>query len=157
MRKMVILIMFMIPGVILAQRTENFTGHWVLVQSSPFESKSNDTILDIVQTGNALEITQTTTVNGERKVEVSKYTLDGAENINAIVSGGNPATIRSKSSWKNGTLILQGTKTQIALGGEVVGLWKNEYCYSPDHGSLNIGETIHTPFGDVLRVKTFKR
>ena len=193
MRKGILLILLLICGVVFAQQTENFSGHWLLVKTMPVPTTPGGTTtevtqsgnnfagtqtavqdgkmivtpfgtiriparitpggiaLDIVQSGNEFVVTQTGVLDGEKTTEESKYTLDGAENVNTKSNApGPPTTIRSTSSWNNGILILQGTSTSVGPEGDVVRRWEREYFLSADHTALTVRETHPTPFGDAV-------
>ncbi len=158
MRKGVVLSLLLICGVIFAQQTENFSGHWVLVKTMPVRANPGNITLDIMQSGNEFVVTQTAALDGEKTTEESKYTLDGAENVNTKSNApGPPTTIRSTSSWNNGILTLQGSSTSVGPEGDVVSPWKREYFLSADHAALTVSITQPTPFGDAIISQIFGR
>jgi hypothetical protein len=153
MRKGIGLVLMLICGVVFAQQTENFSGHWVLAKTMPINTVKvpGSFTLDIMQSGNEFAVTQTAALDGEKTTEESKYTLDGTENVNIKSNEpGPPTTIRSTSSWNNGILTLQGSSTSVGPEGDVVRPWKREYFRSADHTVLSVRETIPTPFGDAV-------
>ncbi len=151
MRREIVLILLLICGVVFAQQTANFSGHWMLTKTLPFlAANPGDVTLDIVQAGNDFVVTQTTVVDGEKTTVESKYTLDGTENVNTKSDARGRATIRSNSSWNNEILTLQGSITRNSPGGDVVNPWKTEYFLSADHAALTVRETHSTPFGDAV-------
>ena len=147
------LILLLICGVVFAQQTENFSGHWVLAKTMPINTVKvpGSITLDIMQSGNEFVVTQTAALDGEKTTEESKYTLDGTENVNIKSNEpGPPTTIRSTSSWNNGILTLQGSSTSVGPEGDVVRpVEKRVFSVSgsrrPDHQGDD-----PTPFGDAI-------
>ena len=158
MRRGIVLFLLLAGGVVFAQQTENFSGHWVLAKTTPFATNPGNATLDIAQSGNDFAVTEATVVDGKKATVESRYTLDGVENVNTRSNTvGPPTTVRSTSSWNNGILTLQGTSTSVGKEGEVVRPWEREYFLSADRAALTVRVTESTPFGEAVVSQVYGR
>jgi hypothetical protein len=135
----------------------DFSGNWVLSKSLPRASAPGTIKLGIRQSGNDLVIVQTTIRDGESSSLEARYTLDGSENTNIEPNTAGDITIKSKSRWNNGTLVLEGSSTFAGPNGDVSTKWKREYSLSADGTTLTLVETHPTPFGEAVITKLFTR
>ncbi len=65
MKKGIVLILLLICGVVFAQQTENFSGHWLLVKTMPVPTTPGGTTTEVTQSGNNFAGTQTAVQDGK--------------------------------------------------------------------------------------------
>ncbi len=135
----------------------DFSGDWVLSKTLPYGGAQGTIKLAIRQSGNDLVIARTTARDRESGTLEARYTLDGAENTNIEPNAAGDITIKTKSRWDKGTLVLEGSSLFTGPNGDIVRKWKQEYSLSADGSTLTLGETHPTPFGDAVTTQLFSK